>query len=234
MLVLLVAAAAVAIPAMTRRFESTRFDATADQVIATLALARAEAQRQRRPVQLLWEPGERALYAAWLDTSVVPDDDASGLHSDSTESAASPQESTDQLTPSARLGAAAGDDPKTLALGGSRLRLVLPEGFRIQTGAAAEEEATEDALSGRPSAPAGEQDHFSLEDAQPVSLLVYMPDGSTFGDASFTIVDAGGRQSRIEINPWTGQVTRSAVEVAPPDAGGVLEPDEQGSTESEP
>ncbi|MCC6907742.1 MAG: hypothetical protein IT430_07365 [Phycisphaerales bacterium] len=234
MLVLLIAAAAVAIPAMTRRFESTRFDATADQVIAMLALSRAESQRQRRPVQMLWEPGERALYAAWLDTGALEEQDAGASPDDRVDSAATPDAASEDEPLSARLGAAAGGDPKALALGGSRLRLVLPEGFRIQTRPPAEDDADGQAPLSGAWALAGDAARFSLHDAQPVSLLVYMPDGSTFGDASFTIVDAAGRQSRIEVNPWTGQATVTVMESAPADVGDALEPDSEAETETGP
>lgn len=232
-LVLLVAAAAVAIPAMTRRFESTRFDATGDQVIATLALARAESQRQRRAVQILWNPADRALYATWLETSALQGDDADALDEDRIESTAPPQEPGDKLTP-ARPGASESDRSRALGLGGSRLRLILPEGFRVQTGAAAVDESHTDELTGRASEAVGERLGSDPEEAQPVSLLVYMPDGSTFGDASFTIVDAAGRQLRISVNPWTGQATASELERAPNEADDIVIPGEESPAEGEP
>ncbi|GEM_PF-3167127 len=236
-LVLILAAAAIAIPAMTQRFESTRFDATIDQVVATLALARAESQRARRPVQVMWDPTDRVVYAAWLDTSSPPAGDQQDGPTPSTEAftrSADVSLNDDTLSGSDRLNAAAGIGAKAMATGGSRLRVVLPEGCRVKTRSASDAEVSEEA-----STPAAEPTGQSRgpEAAEPVSLIVYMPDGSTFGDASFTVVDRGGRQSRVEVNPWTGQASVSrSISTAPmtsPDTASE-QPDSSSDGEAQP
>lgn len=207
-LVLILAAAAIAIPAMTQRFESTRFDATVDQIVATLALARAESQRARRPVQIMWEPTDRIVYAAWLDTALLGGDEPDEPSPSAGDSANSMgvNANDDARSTSDRLDAAAEAGTRAMATGGSRLRITLPEGCRVSTRATSEAETSPDPAGGS-SDPADQS--RGLADAEPLSLIVYMPDGSTFGEASFTVVDKGGRQSRVEVNPWTGQASVS-------------------------
>jgi type II secretory pathway pseudopilin PulG len=218
-LALIIATAAIAIPAMTNRFENTRFDATIDQLVATLSLSRAEAQRQRRPVQLLWDPDVRAVYAARLENQPLPsEEDGSSFDVDAAKSA----DPDDESSMSDRLNAA-GAESKALATGGSRLRVVLPEGCSVEVGLPAME-------SDRDEPDPRSRSEFDRVggtlSAQPVSLIVYMPDGSTFGNASFRVVDTAGRQVRIDVNPWTGQAAARRIESASSDS--MMEPDTEG------
>lgn len=206
-LALLIATAALAIPAMTHRFESTRFEATVDQIIATLALARAESQQQRRPVQILWDAGERVVRGAWLDTELLAGDDEQSRPVDDSQAGGTDADG-EEADPQSRLDAA-GAGARTLATGGSRLRVLLPEGCRVEPGRSESPEAgaTEPSPDKRADPPGGDS-------TAPISLVVYMPDGSTFGEASFRVVDDQGRQVRIEINPWTGQALVSQTPAA--------------------
>lgn len=216
-LALLIAIAGVSIPAMTRRFESIRFDSMVDQIVATLALARAQAQEQRRPVQIRWEQSRRALRAVVLDTGSLEPADEGSLEGESSEprfstrrASGSPgdrePEAQDRLS-------AAGAQAATLSAGGSRLRVVLPEGCRIQTGAAADAEAPDDGDGGASSPrPLVRPNSPPAPSSESVSLVVFMPDGSTFGEASFMVLDGRRRRVRIEVNPWTGQAAVQSAE----------------------
>ncbi|MCL4196709.1 MAG: prepilin-type N-terminal cleavage/methylation domain-containing protein [Phycisphaerales bacterium] len=212
-LALLIASAAIAIPAMSRRFESTRFDATVDQIIATLALARAQSQQQRRPVQVIWDANARTVRAAWLDAAALADEDDSDEPSREAEQPRDPADGSDERSGQDRLdnaAAAAG----TMATGGSSLRVLLPEGCRVEVRPTADEEAPADAAEDR-------LDPIAADDSagRNLSLAVFMPDGSTFGQASFRVVDNRGRQVRIDINPWTGQAAFAPVASAAPPTG---------------
>ena len=208
-LTLIIATAAIAIPAMSQRFENTRFDSTIDQIVATLALSRAESQRQVRPVQVMWDPTQRAVYAAWLDQkSLSREDDADSPSPDSDQSgsarAGEAPSAADRLS-------AAGAESHAVWTGGSRLRVSLPEGCRVQTGA---QQEAPDALPADGSILPSPRGSDATPSDQVISLIVYMPDGSTFGEASFVVVNQGGRQSRIDVNSWTGQVMVSRLEAS--------------------
>ncbi len=210
-LALLIASAAIAIPAMSRRFENTRFEATVDQIVATLALARAESQQQRRPVQVIWDAGARSVRAAWLDTDAIAEEaEAEESPHDPGEASSPPAQEDGERRGQDRLNTAAAA-AGTMAMGGSRLRVLLPEGCRVE---APTLPPPDDAAAEWPE---GERGEIAPDGAsgQVLSLVVFMPDGSTFGEASFVVVDQGGRQVRIDINPWTGQAAIAPVAIAP-------------------
>lgn len=231
-LALIIATAAVAIPAMTSRFENTRFDATTDQLIATLALARAEAQRQRRPVQMLWDAETSTVFAAWLDQPSDSSEDESGDPNITPEE----PEGDGQAVPVRDRLSEAGIGASQLAIGGSRLRVVLPEGCRVEVGDAEIDGSGADPKSAGDPSTAGER-QAGLAEPQLLSLIVYMPDGSTFGAASFRMVDRSGRQVRFDVNPWTGQAVasreRRASAGAMDESEDLISPDETASLNGE-
>lgn len=232
-LALLIAIAGVSIPAMTRRFENIRFDSTVDQIVATLALARAQAQEQRRPVQILWDEPRRALRAVLLDVGSLGFSEEGALEGGSSEALRSTRRSSasaenGQQDGTDRLGAA-GAQAATLSTGGSRLRVVLPEGCLVRAGAAAAAEAPDGGNGGRVPDPSSvdRPDQPSTPENESISLVIFMPDGSTFGEASFLVLDGHRRRVRIEVNPWTGQAAVRAAEQLPaetPDAEAGEEP----------
>lgn len=217
-LTLIIATAAIAIPAMTERFENTRFDSTIDQIVATLALSRAESQQQRRPVQVMWDPAQRAVYATWLDQeSLAGEDEADSAPTSGDQSSADQPPSTqdhsgDVLSAADQLNTA-GAGTKAIWTGGSRLRVTLPEGCRVQAGAQQEQPDAPPQDGSILPPPRGSGSDAVASD-QAISLIVYMPDGSTFGQASFVVMDNGGRQSRVDVNSWTGQVAVTRIEVS--------------------
>lgn len=213
-LALLIASAAIAIPAMSRRFEATRFDATVDQIIATLALARAQSQQQRRPVQIIWDSDARTIRAAWLDAAAFSDEDDSDEPPREAEEARESADAPDERSGQNRLDAAAAA-AGTMATGGSSLRVLLPEGCRVEVRPAADEELPGAEAEDRSNATAAVDDSTGRN----LSLAVFMPDGSTFGQASFRVVDTRGRQVRIDINPWTGQAAFAPGASAAPPVG---------------
>jgi hypothetical protein len=161
-------------------------------------------------VQILWDGEARIVRAAWLDTeSLADDEEDESSFADEAATSALAQASEDS-DPQSRLDAA-GAAARTLATGGSRLRVLLPEGCRVESGRSESPdggEAGDRSLGAEAALPGGES-------AAPISLVVYMPDGSTFGEASFRVVDDQGRQVRIEINPWTGQALVSRAAATP-------------------
>jgi len=206
-LTLIIATAAIAIPAMSERFERTRFDSTIDQIVATLALSRAESQRQVRPVQVMWDPAQRVIRATWLDQKSLSGENDADSHQPSSDQSGSGR-SVEALSAADRLNEV-GAESHAIWTGGSRLRVVLPEGCGVHTGA---DESPPDAppADGSILPPSSGED--AAQSDQAVSLIVYMPDGSTFGEASFLVVDQGGRKSRIDVNSWTGQARVSRLE----------------------
>lgn len=201
---------------MSDRFENTRFDSTIDQIVATLALSRARSQQQRRPVQLMWDPARRVVYAAWLDQESLSSEDESNSVQRSSDQAGADQppstkgHSGDTLSAADQLNAA-GQATKAIWTGGSRLRVTLPEGCCVQAGAPQEPPASPPQDGSILPPPRGGD---AAASDQAISLIVYMPDGSTFGQASFVVMDSAGRKSRIDVNSWTGQVVVSRIEAS--------------------
>lgn len=193
-LTLLVALAALALPAVRSLTGAVLLDEAAERVRAELLIARAEAQREGLPVRV-W--AERVENGGWrvLSRRLSVSEDVVTLDAGSL------------LLPEPRAGAAAGN-PADPSLAG-RVLVTLPSGVRIALPEAGMEmgmgvgsvAGADDAL---PLPFADEEPTPEEPEERRLELAVFLPDGSAMESRSLDVVDPDGERRRLVISRWSG------------------------------
>lgn len=187
---LVLALAALVLPAVLSRLDAGQFDATRDGIIAVLAQARAEAQRTGQTVRVVADTRADRSFALYIEP-YQPE----------------PADPADLSNPF-------GLHPTVTQARSRRLELVLPAGFSLSTtlpsaddphpvgGAsaaprppAAGDSLPADPLATGPTAPASEV----------LTVALYLPDGTAMAGEARYLLGRTGRGARIELNPLTGR-----------------------------
>jgi len=190
---LLLMIAALVVPISLSYFVAATFDEAGSQVAAVMAMARADAQREGKPVQIALKADSAG---AWHVVRLpdVPPQTVAGAPIDYEARTASVE---------AALGNDASAKPlETLA--------TLPAGVhvsRAHTVVSTEDDSGEAAET----ATADDRSASSTTSAEATVgggflIATFMPDGEPTGCAPWTMTDSRGRSLRIAIDPWTGQV----------------------------
>ncbi|HRQ72320.1 MAG TPA: hypothetical protein PLU35_04745 [Phycisphaerales bacterium] len=203
---LLIAAASLAAPALARRMGAALFDESSRQLEGALALCRAEALREGRPVALVAQPARDGLRL--LARPLGEDDPVGGLAGASGSGAGwfvSPGEG----------GASSGGGP---GVPREFPVFVLPSGVRVS----AERPVPAEAI-GLGAAGAGSEFGVSPMDSGeaayadgPLTIAVFLPDGGALETAPFWLIGPEGRSVEVRISAATGRATLRAVRGSAP------------------
>jgi prepilin-type N-terminal cleavage/methylation domain-containing protein len=231
---LLLSVVSLAIPTFVRLLGSTTFEETASQLESVLVMARADAQRDARAIRLVAYTRESGMVV--LYTEPLESDTASGVGFEQPVDASAPDE---------RIV----DDVSFRAPGVSpgRLRLRLPEGYRIDTAPPPPAGVGPSVARGDASAAFAPMETLDAmlvpgvgEETRSVTLGIFLPDGSVIAGSARYLVGSDGQGLELRINRWTGSAMFVAVEPeteepgeTPEDRANPRDPGEPGPLETE-
>ena len=205
---LLIAVASLAAPALARRMGAALFDESSRQLEGALALCRAEALREGRPVALVAQPARDGLRL--LARPIGDDDPFDGL--------ATASGSGDGWSgmPGEGFGSAGGGP----AVAREFPVFVLPSGVRVSAERPVPPEAIGWGLEGAESRPgvAPMDAGFEDEEDTPLTIAVFLPDGGALETAPFWLIGPEGRSVEVRISAATGKATLRAVRRTAPSA----------------
>ncbi len=206
---LLIAAASLAAPALARRMGAALFDESTRQLEGAIALCRAEALREGRPIALIAQPARDGLRL--LGRPIGDEEPVEGVVDASGTGEGwfvSPGESAGSVWGSA---VSQGEIPV----------FVLPAGVRVS----AERPVPTEAIGlGVASAGAGVglsrmDGGFEAEADVPLTIAVFLPDGGALETAPFWLIGPEGRSVEVRISAATGKATLRGVRAVAPTGG---------------
>ena len=234
-LAIVVMLGAIALPIAMGALEARAFESAVDSLQEQLLLARAHAQESGRSVQVVYDPGRSEVAVSLFDIDSL----AAGKRSQRSDprsdefDASGPEPDPDiELLTDVLV---AREDPQ--APRDDRI----PEPWSVRSLGGdlwLQQDSPSEGNDGPRSASlALELD--SRRSHRPSSLLilvVYLPDGTPLVADPLWLMDAGGRASRLTINPWSGEPTiERFADVQPPEnqdlADGDQTSDQQAATE---
>jgi len=198
---LLIAAASLAAPALARRMGAALFDESSRQLEGALALCRAEALREGRPIALVAQPAGDGLRL--LARPIGDDDPIEGV-----EGASGPGDRGSGM-PGEGFGSA--DAPPRVSR--EFPVFVLPSGVRVSAERPVPAEAIgwgREVAEPRPGVAPMDAAHED-EAGAPLTIAVFLPDGGALETAAFWLVGPEGRSVEVRISAATGKATLRAV-----------------------
>lgn len=214
---LLIAAASLAAPALARRMGAALFDESSRQLEGALALCRAEALREGRPVALIAQPARDGLRL--LARPIGDDDPVEGL-GDASEPGdrgfGMPGEGFGSADAAPRV-------PREFPV------FVLPSGVRVSAERPVPAEALGWGGEGAEPRPGIAPMDAGFEDGAggPLTIAVFLPDGGALETAPFWLVGPEGRSVEVRISAATGRAALRSVRRPASSAG-------EGDAESAP
>ncbi len=223
---MLIAMASLVMPNIVGRFERRSFESTMEQISSALLMARAHAQMTGRPVEVLYEPGDREaieprephLTARHLD---LRDPDVIESLRNEAQAAVSngPAVMDDGSVDDAMPGLLESPGEPTQddrAIYESWANHALPRGVRVQSSApeSLEAIASDAPLDDLLGADMRDEPRSREPVDRRVRLAVFLPDGSLLAGQVGWLVDGDGRIARIEVNRWSGLATVEWIQTA--------------------
>ena len=200
---LLLMIAALVVPISVSYFAAASFDEAGSQVAAVMAMARADAQREGKPVQIALKADSAG---AWHVVRLpdMPPQTVAGAP-------------IDYEARTASVDAALGNDASSKPL---ETLATLPAGVqvaRVHKPDSGSDNDSSDATETASSADGSPSSTNSADGSAGGGFLIatFMPDGEPTGCAPWTMTDSRGRCLRIAVDPWTGQVKVQQVKATP-------------------
>jgi hypothetical protein len=204
-LAIVLAFSAIVVPSTIELLDERAFSGAGDVVTGQMLLARAHAQENGRPVEVVYRPADRSVRVRWFDVERIADAmaDERAVGPDAVVFREEEEEHLSRIP-----------EPWTARRLGRTIRLT--------------DEPPEEAVLGF----GGPLDLLPAdvasdpEDAPPIRLAVYLPDGSTLIRRDVWLVDDDDRVAAVRTNPFTGRPEIERL-LAPP------EPAEEEDEESD-
>jgi type II secretory pathway pseudopilin PulG len=176
-LALVLALAAIVVPPALEAIEQREFDTAAEMTVEHLLAGRAAARQSAHPVEVAYLPQRRCLVARpfMLDAGAEPGADGAAAPAPEDGATESPAGIVDPST------------EVTILPGTARLSAAAPPG-RV------------DPLAALPANEAAPED----EPDEPITVVVYLPDGAALYARPLWLVDDGGRAGRVTVSAVTG------------------------------
>lgn len=183
---------AIALPFSMHLLEERELASTEEHIASGLIKARVHAQESGKPVEVVVLEGAPSHLTMRYFQADVGRSERRGSRGGASESSRLSDRPARPGSPSTKRSAR--DEWSEVSPIDSSVRV---EGQDAVSDAGAGSDADDDAF--------GADEHSTRAEGEPFRLAVFLPDGSTLFAAALMLVHDSGLQSRLTVDPWTGQ-----------------------------